>query len=97
MIRSYLGAARNGGQTTLFVTVVAVMCHLLGAGAEPVCIEEIVTDSAMTEGLTFMSCMVGAQAPLAKWKSEHPIYRAEKWTIGRYKCVPGRYELHGKA
>lgn len=79
----------------VFVTVVAVLCHLLGN--EPVCLEEIVTDSTMTEGLTFMDCMSGAQAPLAKWKTEHPIYRNERWFIQRYKCVPGHYEIKGRA
>lgn len=79
----------------MFVTVVAVLCSLL-AGAQ-VCQEEIVTTSDLTEGLTFQGCMAGAQAPLAKWKSEHPIYRSDAYRIERYKCVQGHYELRGRA
>lgn len=79
----------------MFTTVVVVLCHLF-AGS-PDCFEEIVTDSNMTEGLTFMDCMAGAQAPLAKWKGEHPIYRSAAYMIDRYKCVPGHYELRGRA
>lgn len=68
----------------MFVTVVAVLCF---NGA---CVDEIVTDSDMS-AVTFMSCSVGAQAPVAEWKGAHPIYRNEKWTIARIKCVPGHY------
>lgn len=81
----------------MFVTVAAILCHMLANVPSPVCEEVIVTDSALTEGLTFMDCMAGAQAPLAKWKSEHPIYHTEKYRIERYKCVPGRYEIRGRA
>jgi hypothetical protein len=28
--------------------------------------------------------------------SEHPTYHAN-WTLQRYKCAPGHYELHVKA
>ena len=73
----------------MFVTVVAVMCHLAAGGSA--CQEEIVTDSDMTVGLTFMDCLAAAQAPLAKWKSEHPIFQREEYRIARYKCVPGHY------
>jgi hypothetical protein len=69
----------------MFVTVVAVLCHLSGA-AEGSCLEEIVTDSNMTPKIAFHECIIGAQAPLAKWKSEHPIYHTG-WRIERYKCV----------
>lgn len=79
----------------MLVTVVAIMCQLFGN--DPVCIEEIVTDSTMTEGLTFFGCMAGGQAPLAKWKTEHPIYHSERWYMERYKCVPGHYEIKGRA
>jgi len=74
----------------MFVTVVAVLCSLSGASPGN-CVEEIVTDSNMTPELTLMQCAVGAQAPLAKWMSEHPIYHAN-WRLERYKCVPGHYE-----
>jgi hypothetical protein len=79
----------------MFVTVVAVLCHL-GGVATGSCIEEIVTDSNLTPDITLQQCMVGAQAPLAKWMSEHPIYHAN-WRIERYKCVPGHYEIKGRA
>ncbi len=81
----------------MFVTVVAMMCHMLGGIPAPACEEVIVTDSSMTDGLTFMDCMAGAQQPLAKWKGEHPIYRSPLWWIAAYKCVPGHYELRGRA
>ena len=79
----------------MFVTVVAVLCHL-GSLAAGCCVEEIVTDSSMTPEITFQECMKGAQAPLAKWVSEHPIYHSN-WRVDRYKCVPGHYEIKGSA
>lgn len=81
----------------MFVTVVAVMCHMLAGVPEPVCQEEIVTDSSMSQELNFFECMSRGQAPLAKWKDEHPIYRSDAWKIQRYKCVPGHYEIKGSA
>ena len=69
----------------MFVTVVAVLCHL-GSLAAGRCVEEIVTDSSMTPEITFQECVKGAQAPLAKWVSEHPIYHSN-WRVDRYKCV----------
>jgi len=71
----------------MFVTVVAVLCHLAANN----CIEEIVTDSSLDGHVTFQSCMVGGQAGLAQWKDHHPVYRSEDWHISRYKCVPGHY------
>lgn len=79
----------------MFVTVVAVLCHLGGPAAGS-CVEEIVTDSSMTPDITFQECMKGAQAPLAKWMGEHPLYHSN-WRIERYKCVPGHYEIKGQA
>ena len=79
----------------MFVTVVAVLCRLGGA-ATGACVEEIVTDSNMTPEISFMQCAIGAQAPLAKWMDEHPLYHAN-WRIERYKCVPGHYEIKGHA
>jgi hypothetical protein len=76
----------------MFVTVVAVLCQISGVG----CVEEIVTDSNLTPEITFLECAQGAQAPLAKWITEHPIYHAN-WRLDRYKCVPGRYEIKGRA
>ena len=72
----------------MFVTVVAVLCHLTSTD----CVDEIVTSTALDSGLTFQSCMMNGQAALAKWKEGHPIYRSEAWHIQLYKCVPGDYK-----
>jgi hypothetical protein len=76
----------------MFVTVVAVLCHLTAN----VCIEEVVTSSSLDSMVTFQSCMIAGQANLAKWKGEHPIYRSEAWHIERYKCAPGHYVLKAR-
>ena len=78
----------------MFVTVVAVLCQISGIAVG--CVEEIVTDSNLTPDITFLECVQGAQAPLAKWMTEHPIYHAN-WRLGRYKCVPGHNEIKGRA
>lgn len=81
----------------MFVTVAAILCHMLANVPSPVCEEVIVTDSALTEGLTFIGCVSGGQAPIALWKSEHPIYRSDKYWISKYRCAPGHYEVGGRA
>src|SRR6266403_5780098 len=68
--------------------------HVLPAGPGD-CVEEIVTDSNQSN-ITLQSCMIQGQIGIAKWMSEHPIYHAN-WTLQRYKCAPGHYELHVKA
>jgi hypothetical protein len=78
----------------MFVTLVAVLCHVLPGGPGD-CVEEIVTDSNQSN-ITFQSCMIQGQIGIAKWMSEHPIYHTN-WTLQRYKCAPGHYELHVKA
>src|SRR5258706_13192316 len=70
----------------MFVTLVAVLCHVLPGGPGD-CVEEIVTDSNQSN-ITFQSCMIQGQIGIAKWMSEHPIYHAN-WTLQRYKCAPG--------
>jgi hypothetical protein len=75
----------------MFVTVVAVLCLSTG-----LCVEEIVTDSNLEPTLSFSSCLSGAQAPLAKWKGEHPVYRSAAYRIEKYRCVPGHYEIRGR-
>lgn len=75
----------------MFVTIAVVLCRLAGGP----CTEEIVTDSSMDDSLTLQSCMLG-QPALAKWMSEHPIYRAG-YRIERIKCVPGKYQPKGSA
>jgi len=72
----------------MFVTIVAVLCHLTSTD----CIKEVVTNSALDGGVTLQSCLIGGQAGLAKWKEENPIYRSEDWHIHRYMCVLGDYK-----
>ena len=57
----------------MFVTLVAVLCHVLSGGPGD-CVEQIVTDSSQSD-ITFQSCMIQCQIGIAKWMSEHPIYR----------------------
>ena len=71
----------------MFVTLVAVLCHVLPGGPGH-CVEEIVTDSSQSN-MTFQRCVI-------QWMSEHPIYHAN-WTLQRYRCAPGHYQLHVKA
>lgn len=73
----------------MLVTVSVVLCHLLLGS--PVCVDEVVTDTNMTEGLTWQGCLLGPPQ-LAKWKSEHPTYRREEWYIAKWRCTPGRHE-----
>jgi hypothetical protein len=73
------------------ITVVAVMCHALGAISQPVCREEIVVKDDMPMQACFLS-----QPALAEWK-EHSIFRGEQWKIGRIKCVPGDYAPKDRA
>jgi hypothetical protein len=75
------------------ITVVAVMCHTLGAITpqsvdtlpDSVCREVIVIKDEMP----MQSCML-SQPALADWK-ERSVYRGDQWWISRIKCVPGDY------
>jgi hypothetical protein len=75
------------------ITVVAVMCHTIGAISpqsvgtlpDPVCREVIVIQNDMP----MQACML-SQPALAGWK-ERSIYRGEQWRVSRIKCVPGDY------
>jgi hypothetical protein len=78
----------------MFVTVSAVLCHLLAG--QPVCVEEIVTDTNMTPELTWQGCLL-APPSLAKWKGEHPIYAKPGWYVEKWRCTPGHYEIKGRA
>lgn len=90
----------------MIVTVVVVMCKLLivpptimpdgDCTDEEARVEEIVTDSDQDETLNFISCMM-SQPQVANWKEHHPLYHSNMWRIGRVKCVPGRYEIQGRA
>lgn len=90
----------------MIVTIAVVLCLRLAPGPlhldrdcapEEQTIEEIVTDSSLDEDVTFQSCMVSGQIGVAAWKASHPIYRADKWRIARIRCVPGHYEIRGRA
>jgi hypothetical protein len=75
------------------ITVVAVMCHTIGATLaqsvntlpDSLCREVIVIKNDMP----MQTCML-SQAALADWK-ERPIFRGDQWWISRIKCVPGDY------
>ena len=69
------------------ITVVVVLCHILGVITSPVCREEIVTKQEMPMQACFLS-----QPALAQWKAS-TIYRDDTWHIARIKCVPGDYVL----
>ncbi len=75
----------------MYTTLVALMCSLTGPG----CVEEIVTDTSMSE-LTWQGCMITGQIGVAKWMSEHPIYHSG-WRLARWKCVAGHYNVQGRA
>ena len=78
----------------MFVTIVAVMCL---ATMQSVCVEEIVTDSNMDNDLTFLGCMAHSQIGIADWKNKSPNYNTTRWLVDRIKCVPGHYEIKGRA
>jgi hypothetical protein len=66
----------------MFVTLVAVLCHV-SPGPSGVCVEEIVTDSSKND-ISFQSCMIQGQSGVTKWMSEHPIYRADTYFLKTY-------------
>jgi hypothetical protein len=69
------------------ITVVAVMCHTLGAVVaqsigtldQPYCREVVI--------IRMQACML-SQPALAEANS---IYKSDSWRIERIKCVPGDY------
>lgn len=73
----------------MFITIAAVLC------AANLCVEEIVTDSSMHEGLTMQSCMMG-QPAVVKWMMEHPVY-SKGYRLDRWKCTIGNQKPLGKA
>lgn len=68
------------------ITVVALMCHMLGAIPEPVCFETVVAKVEMG----MMECQVGAQVAVADWKA-NSIYAGEQWSVQRIICAPKNY------
>jgi hypothetical protein len=85
----------------MIITLVAVLCHTLSGAPEPICVEEIVTNSQMS-GITWMSCQISAQQGIAKWMSENSKYSADiqrpagegPWYISEWKCITGKYQIH---
>ena len=77
----------------MFVTLVAVLCHVLPGGHRD-CVEEIVTDSNQSN-ITFQSCMIQGQIGIAKWISEHPIYHAN-WVILRKDLPMSKFAIGDK-
>jgi len=77
----------------MFTTVVAILCHALSANV-PACVEEVVTDTAMS-GVTMQACQMGGQIGISKWMAGHPVYRS--WVLQGWKCVAGHYSPKGAA
>jgi hypothetical protein len=75
----------------VIITVVAVLSQI----ATGFTVEQIVTDSDQTPNLSFTSCAINAQKEIAQWM-QHSKY-SEGWRLDRYKCIPGHYELRGRA
>jgi len=75
------------------ITVVAVMCHTIGAfvaesastAPDLVCREVIV----VKDDMPMQACML-SQPALAEWK-DRSMYRGDQWRISRIKCVHGDY------
>ena len=73
------------------ITVVAVMCLVLGAVvaegvgtlSEAVCREVIV----VKQDMPMQACML-SQSALADWKA-NSIYKTDDWRVARIRCVPG--------
>jgi hypothetical protein len=83
------------------ITLVAIVCHMLGTVPAPLCVEEIVTDSPFEAqarkidapipmpALTMAVCESHGQEIAAVWLAQHPIYHT--WFLHKWECVPGRY------
>jgi hypothetical protein len=75
---------RAQAQTPL-VTIFARMCL---ADAPAVCIQEVVTDSTMSD-VTMGACMGGlGQISAMRFAAEHPLYRS-RWTFQGWSCQLG--------
>lgn len=74
----------------MFVTLVALLCSASG-----LCVEEIVTDSSLSD-ITWQECQIHGQMGIADWMAHDPRYHAH-WHVESYKCVPGHYEIKGRA
>ena len=74
----------------MFVTLVAILCN-----TSSLCVEEIVTDSSLSD-ITWQECQIHGQIGIMNWMASDPRYRVN-WTVESYKCVPGHYEIRGRA
>lgn len=90
----------------MYVAVVAVLCMQIAKGPlsldtdcapQEQSVEEVVTDSTVDEFADFFGCMIQGQIGVADWKAHHPIYHSDHWRVARIKCVPGHYEIKGRA
>jgi hypothetical protein len=82
----------------MFVTLIAIVCHLAAAGPGNtdvnLCQEVVIATSEEAPSLTMNLCMAGAgQMGVAEWKTGHPVYSSDRYTIESYKCMPGHYML----
>jgi hypothetical protein len=66
----------------MFISITALLCT-----AAHLCVEEIVTDSSIHEGLTMQSCLLG-EAAVVDWMSKHPIY-SKGYTLQKWGCTLG--------
>jgi hypothetical protein len=76
----------------MFVTLIAIFCNVLSGPR--LCVEELITDSSLSD-ITFQSCQIQGQIGISKWMAESVTYRAH-WTLERYRCLPGHYEVRGR-
>ena len=76
----------------MFVTLVAILCHSLDG--TPLCRGD---RHQLRDGrrLNWMSCQVHAQPGIAEWLKANPKYQG--WTLQRWKCVPGHYDVGRRA
>jgi hypothetical protein len=78
------------------ITLVATLCHALIVGGPEVCVEEIVPQTAVERQagliasplpmgeMQMRECII-AMPLVAKWVSEHPVYRT--WTVTEVHCA----------
>ena len=71
------------------ITLVATFCLNI------LCNEVIITDSNKDESLNWMSCQIEAQQGIAEWLRHSTEYAS--WRLAKWKCVPGKYELHDRS
>jgi two-component system, LuxR family, sensor kinase FixL len=89
-----IGSEGAHGFRLFYLLFVPVVIAAVRHGVDGACFSLAVTQFNRSN-ITFQSCMIHGQIGIAKWMSEHPIYHAN-WTLERYKCAPGPYELHVK-